>query len=306
MGIGLNKEKVIEELSNNNILIKNNILKIKHIYYSYNIIVEDEFGELKTSVSRLRNNIYPSITTAINKNDYFSNKSNKIHNYKYDYSKVNYLKTHDKVIIVCKEHGEFLQSPQSHLQGRGCPKCGLNTISLKTVKTTDFFKNKANKVHSYKYNYDLVQYFKNTSKVKIICSKHGIFEQRADIHLRGFGCKKCSRLLKTDNSWKYSNWEKQGIKSKNFISYQLYIIKCWNDKEEFYKIGKTFNDINKRFDSKKKLPYNYNIEKIITGTSKEISLLEQQLKTLNKQFKYLPLISFGGRFECFKTIKYEK
>lgn len=53
----------------------------------------------------------------------FIKRANKIHNHIYDYSKVTYIGNTNKVIIICKKHGEFLQTPGSHLNGHGCPKC---------------------------------------------------------------------------------------------------------------------------------------------------------------------------------------
>lgn len=47
----------------------------------------------------------------------------KIHGDTYDYSKSEYIRSHDKLIITCKKHGDFLQKPYSHLHGHGCPKC---------------------------------------------------------------------------------------------------------------------------------------------------------------------------------------
>lgn len=54
------------------------------------------------------------------KQDYIKRVS-EIHNYKYDYSKINYVNQHSKIKIICPIHGEFLQEAQSHLIGRGCP-----------------------------------------------------------------------------------------------------------------------------------------------------------------------------------------
>jgi len=54
------------------------------------------------------------------------------------------------------------------------------------------FKN----VHSDRYDYSLVEYKNNKTKVKIICNKHGVFEQIPSDHLNGSGCKKCSILNK--------------------------------------------------------------------------------------------------------------
>lgn len=42
----------------------------------------------------------------------------------YDYSKVTYLRSSLKVIITCQKHGDFEITPNNHLKGRGCPKCG--------------------------------------------------------------------------------------------------------------------------------------------------------------------------------------
>lgn len=54
---------------------------------------------------------------------FFIEKANIKHNNLYNYSKVNYVKATEKVIIICSEHGEFQQTPNSHLNGSGCPKC---------------------------------------------------------------------------------------------------------------------------------------------------------------------------------------
>lgn len=42
---------------------------------------------------------------------------------RYDYSKVEYVNAKTKVCIICPEHGEFWQTPNGHLNGKGCPKC---------------------------------------------------------------------------------------------------------------------------------------------------------------------------------------
>ena len=50
---------------------------------------------------------------------------------------------------------------------------------------------KFNKIHGNKYDYSLVEYVNNTTKVKIICPIHGIFEQTPKSHLDGNNCYKC-------------------------------------------------------------------------------------------------------------------
>lgn len=56
--------------------------------------------------------------------DDFIRRAAEIHDNKYDYSKVKYVDYRTKVTIGCPVHGEFKQTPDDHLQGKGCPKCG--------------------------------------------------------------------------------------------------------------------------------------------------------------------------------------
>lgn len=54
----------------------------------------------------------------------FIDKAIKVHGFdKYDYSKSVYTGTKNPICIICGKHGEFLQQPNVHLSGRGCPKC---------------------------------------------------------------------------------------------------------------------------------------------------------------------------------------
>ena len=46
-----------------------------------------------------------------------------VHADKYDYKDVVYIGALKKVKIICNIHGEFTQTPNSHLSGSGCKKC---------------------------------------------------------------------------------------------------------------------------------------------------------------------------------------
>jgi len=125
----------------------------------------------------------------------FIEKSKQIHGDRYDYSLVEYKKTNkDKVKIVCKEHGMFIQSPSDHLYGMGCKKCRIMT-------TNEFIERLKNK-HGDKYDYSKVIYNGAKTKVIIICSKHGEFKQNSYNHLTKYGCPKCGidkrRLSQSD------------------------------------------------------------------------------------------------------------
>lgn len=63
----------------------------------------------------------------------FIEEARKVHGDKYDYSKVNYNNCKTKVCIICPEHGEFWQVPDSHLRGMGCIQCSGNHKSVDKI-----------------------------------------------------------------------------------------------------------------------------------------------------------------------------
>ena len=83
----------------------------------------------------------------------FIKRSNVIHHNKYDYSKVEYVNNSTKVCIICPEHGEFWQTPNKHMSGRGCPKCANILRKIKKTFTYDIFEKKCNEIHNGKYLY---------------------------------------------------------------------------------------------------------------------------------------------------------
>ena len=59
-------------------------------------------------------------------NDDFIKEAQSIHDNAYSYEKVDYIECHSKVIITCPDHGDFAQTPNSHLLGQGCPLCAIS------------------------------------------------------------------------------------------------------------------------------------------------------------------------------------
>ena len=121
-------------------------------------------------------------------NEDFIDKATEIHGDKYDYSKINYTKMNEKVIIICKEHSEFEQTPSNHITH----KQGCQTCAGKYLSNTEEFINKAKEIHGNKYDYTKVDYIKSNQNIIINCRNHGKFEQTPSNHLQGQGCKNCS------------------------------------------------------------------------------------------------------------------
>ena len=132
----------------------------------------------------------------------------KVHDNKYDYSKVKYINANTKVCIICPEHREFWQRPADHTIGIGCPKCSGNY-----VPSTKEWIEKAHKVHGDKYDYSKVKYIDAHTKICIICPDHGEFWQTPNNHLSNRGCSKCScKYVPTTEEWVMFARKKHGDK----------------------------------------------------------------------------------------------
>ena len=97
--------------------------------------------------------------------------------------------------IKCKKHGTiFVSKFVNHIIAkRGCPTCINEHMSNARLSSKEDFIAKAKRIHGDKYDYSLVEYVGNKTKVKVICPKHGEFLVRPDNHTNsGSGCKRCA------------------------------------------------------------------------------------------------------------------
>ena len=70
-------------------------------------------------------------------NEQFIKDANEVHDFKFSYEKVNYIKNQIKVIITCPIHGDFEQIPLAHLQGSGCVNCNESRGEKSVAKYLD-------------------------------------------------------------------------------------------------------------------------------------------------------------------------
>jgi hypothetical protein len=121
-------------------------------------------------------------------------KANLKHDNKYNYSKSIYSTGKDKIIIICPLHGEFEQIANTHLCRSGCFHCGINKNTLNQSSNINDFINKANIIHSFKYDYSRFNYEHNKIKSIIICREHGEFTITPNNHISAKqGCPKCGK-----------------------------------------------------------------------------------------------------------------
>jgi len=78
-----------------------------------------------------------NLTSKLSNTEDFIKKAKAVHGDKYDYSKVNYKHSLEKICIICPKHGEFWQTPNMHLNGEGCPTCSESTLEKKVRNILD-------------------------------------------------------------------------------------------------------------------------------------------------------------------------
>lgn len=163
----------------------------------------------------------------------FIYRAKEIHGNKYEYSLItqdNYVDTHNKVPILCKEHGVFFQTPNQHLRGRGCYWCGKKSMAKAQAYTVEELISIFHKIFNGKYDYSLfTEYHRKKDKIKVICPKHGIFEVSVDNHLyKHSGCPKCKRSFGEERIAKFLQEQKIDFTEQHGIPNEMLF--CENKK----------------------------------------------------------------------------
>ena len=219
----------------------------------------------------------------------FIQKAIAKHGDKFDYSRVDYKGYKTKVVIICKIHGEFEQTPNSHLNGRGCPKCKAELLADSNRLTKEEFIQKAIAEHGDKFDYSKVDYKDSKTKVVIICKIHGEFEQIPKNHLNGCGCPMCkSSKLEgrvRDSLFEYNitfeeqkSWDWLIYKSTQRVDFFLpdfnLIIECQGEQHfkavDFFGGEEVYKDTVERDKNKKSLCEAHNLKVVyVAGLGKD-------------------------------------
>lgn len=128
----------------------------------------------------------------------------------------------DKLDLACDKHNtNFTQTVRDLFKGHiACKKC-------KSERDSNYntFEETSNKIHKNKYNYSLVDYKNNNTKVTIICPIHGEFNQLPRSHISGRGCSECSRHTLIDKNFHREHKENM-IKSRRERALNIFKEKC--------------------------------------------------------------------------------
>lgn len=229
--------------------------------------------------------------------DQIIQKANKIHNNVYDYSKVIYVNCKQPVEIICLDHGSFFQRINGHVSSKqGCPICRYIKSAAKNRLTTEQFIEKSRKKHGNRYDYSKAVYKDSHTKVTIVCSEHGEFQQIPyDHHRTGCGCPHCSYQDKQGGitaTYFINNPERK------YDSAILYLIKIIESDKQVIKIGITTRTITQRYKDENII---YMMLKEYVTTLYDAYTIEQSVLEQFANKKVIPKTRFGGWTECFPS-----
>lgn len=275
------------------------------------IFVKDKYGKLKSTPADLLAGKTPSIISAIDIKSYVHNMLT-LHNDDYKSGNFEVIKWYNgrrQPMIFKDKYG--LYKVYLHNLVKNCKIWLPSAIDL-----GDNVRNRLIEVRGDEYDYSLLDNIKtvNEEKLKIICKKHGVFEQWYYHHYKeGNGWPKCGKLsaieiLKQNpTGWSHTSWIASALTSKKFDSFKTYIIKFTDkeSKEEFFKIGRTFLTIHLRFAHINKY-YNKEVLYIFEDEPIKVINKEIELLRLNKDNRYLPKRNFNGKNECFSKVIYNE
>lgn len=128
----------------------------------------------------------------------FIKDAKALHGKTYNYDKSVYVNKYTNLIITCPIHGDFEQTPSTHLRAGspcGCPLCGHEKIGDNRRWDTEDFIKESKEIHGAdKFDYSKVKYVNDKTNVILICKKHNKeFEQTPCNHKKSvFGCPDCA------------------------------------------------------------------------------------------------------------------
>lgn len=232
----------------------------------YPILCEDKYGIMQVKTAKQLLNFRPGIKAALNKTEYFMNQLRELQ------PKIaeklspasEYVKAKEKMLFNTK-YGLVSATPYNLLHG-------YEPNIRSAVNRKEYFKNQLLFLYDNKYDFIIDSTDRHNGRVTLICPIHGKQSVDSDSVFLGTGCPCCNK-----------GWEKSNT---------FYLIRLYDDKESFYKLGISYKLDNgdiRRFREYRALKYN--IEIIYTHTfdnAIECKEFELKLKQLIKQSLYIP------------------
>lgn len=150
----------------------------------------------------------------------FIEKAKEVHKndeVKVIYDEVDYVNAKTKVKLICPIHGEFWQTPDTHLRGGSCPTCAKEKFiqqNKERAMTPDRFFKKMKDMYGDTLIFDEAVYVDYHTKLKVICPIHGEFYKTPQTLIQGQGCNECGKMRGIEKLLKYTDEEFRQICSE--------------------------------------------------------------------------------------------
>lgn len=146
------------------------------------------------------------------------------------FEKFIYKDSHQKSVVTCKIHGDFLIAPKHLAYKSNCPECTKYNNKINNIKSK-FYEKEIKEKFGDLYKYEKIPTTKN-EKFTLKCKKHGNFSKTIETLLTSKGCKKCSKEINVQtklfndfvkqanilHNYKYSYSEDNYKGSKSYIT----------------------------------------------------------------------------------------
>ena len=209
-----------------------------------------------------------------------------------------YISSDTKLHCRCRvDNNEWYVIWENLKQGQGCPECKRRNFIQTNYNSLDEIKKRLNVINPNLFILEK-EYKDCKAKMKIQCEKSHVFKRSWIDLLRNPRCPECSKL-EYPGGYNFINAENNKAKwiKKNAI---VYIVRLYNEEENFFKIGITNRNLQKRL--RYQIPYNYEeIGQIFTNMYDAV-YIEYELHYCHKEFMYLPYKKFYGWTECFNHL----
>ena len=176
----------------------------------------------------------------------FIERSNAVHNNKYDYSKVEYVNNYTLVEIICPTHGSFMQKPNDHLTGHGCNECS-KTFGITEKKVYEILKEHFEDIE-YQKKFDFLKSRTSYQTIDFFIPSINVgIEYQGSQHFMAndrFGGVENFKKVKERDIRKYNKCKNNGI-SIYYLSFESniqkdYFEKIYTDIDELIKTIKTY------------------------------------------------------------------
>lgn len=121
----------------------------------------------------------------------------------FDFSRVSYKNSYSPVEIICKLHGSFKRTPDQLLHfNAGCSVC---KDEEQRQRREVYFLSQCEERHGDFFDYSLIKFNDQLTKIEIICPLHGKFLTTPTTHIRktgGGGCHECGKEVSANKRTK--------------------------------------------------------------------------------------------------------